>query len=284
MARPPAIDIATELAEGFALPPGGIPIDTLANLVLPESGKRFHARHAAERFDEQVLPVISSAHLACGLHSGDPLTIHRIVPALAARGVQIGAHPSYPDVFNFAQDRIAMDPDELVAVILYQLGALQGVLAAHGQRVRHVKCHGALAFDVAQEEWACAALIRAIETFDPSMTLVLLAGTPGVEQARAGDISVVEEAYIDRGYDTRGRLLPRAHPKALIADAGDAVRQLIGIARDGLVTADNGARIPLTARTFLLHCDTPAAGAFAAAIADATEREDIEIRRLGDLN
>jgi len=283
MARPPAIDIATELAEGFALPPGGVPTEVLAGLTLPGSGRRFHARHAAERFDKQVLPVISSAHLACGLHSGDPLTIQRIVPELVARGIQIGAHPAYPDVFNFAQNRVAMDQDELVAVILYQLGALQWVLGAHDRRVRHVKCHGALAFDVAEEPWACDAILRAIEIFDPSMTLVLLAGTPGVDQARASGVTVVEEAYIDRGYDTGGRLLPRNHPKALIADADDAARQLIGIARDGLVTADDGTRVPLVARTFLIHCDTPAAGAFASAVAAATKREGIEIKPLGEL-
>ena len=273
-----AIDIATELAEGFALPPAGIPASILADIVLPESDRVFHARHAADRFDDQVLPVISSAHLACGLHSGDPLMIQRLVPLLIAQGVQIGAHPSYPDVFNFGQDRIPMTPDELVAVLLYQLGALQGVLAAHGERVRHVKCHGALYFDIAEEAWACDCLIAAAKAFDPAITLVLPAGTPSVAQARAAGCAVVEEGYADRGYGTDGRILPRHHPKALIVSAEAAARQVIGMARDAQVTADDGSTVPLSARTFCLHSDTPSAGEFARAIVEAVRRDGIDIK------
>ena len=278
-----AIDIATELAEGFALPPAGIPTSILADLVLPEGDRSFHPRHTADRFDEQVLPVISSAHLACGLHSGDPLMIQRLVPSLTARGIQIGAHPSYPDVFNFGQDRIQMTPDELIAVLLYQLGALQGVLDAHGERVRHVKCHGALYFDIAEESWACDCLIAAAKAFDPAIILVLPAGTPSVPQARAAGLTVVEEGYADRGYGRNGRILPRDHPKALIASAEDAARQVIGMVRDGEVTADDGSKVPFGARTFCLHSDTPSAGDFAQAIVDAVQRDGIDIKPLGAL-
>lgn len=278
-----AIDIATELAEGFALPPGGIPTSVLADVVLPESERPFHARHAADRFDDEVLPVISSAHLACGLHSGDPLMIQRVVPLLVACGVQIGAHPSYPDVFNFGQERIPMAPDELVAVLLYQFGALQGVLTAHGERVRHVKCHGALYFDIAEEAWACDCLIAAVKAFDPTMTLVLPAGTPCVDQARAAGLAAVEEGYADRGYGTDGRILPRHHPKALIDSATDAARQVIGMSRDGRVTTDDGSTIPLRARTFCLHSDTPSAGEFARAIVEAVRRDGIDIKPIGAL-
>jgi len=268
---------------GFALPPAGIPTSVMTDLVLPESGRGFHARHTAERFDEQVLPVISSAHLACGLHSGDPLMIQRLVPSLTARGIQIGAHPSFPDVFNFGQDRIRMTPDELVAVLLYQFGALQGVLKAHGEWVRHVKCHGALYFDIAEEAWACDCLIAAVKAFDPAIILVLPAATPSVAQARAAGLTVVEEGYADRGYGRDGRILPRDHPKALIASAEDAARQVIGMARDGQVTADDGSPVPLSARTFCLHSDTPAAGVFARAIAEAVRRDGIDIKPLGAL-
>jgi len=280
---PLAIDLGTELGEGFALPPGGVPMDILAGLTLPENGRGFHRRHLLERFDDEVVPVISSAHLACGLHSGDPLVLRRTVASLVARGVQIGAHPSYPDVFNFGQNRVAMSHDELVAVLLYQFGALQGVLAQFGEKVRHVKCHGALAFDVAYEGWACEAMIEAIRTFDPSMALVAMAGTASVAQARAAGLRVVEEGFADRGYDTHGRLVPRNHRKALFEDPRDAVRQVVAMARGTPFPAADGTEISLPSRSICLHADTPAAGKFARAIRDTLAAEGIAVRPLSRL-
>ncbi len=278
-----AIDIGTELAEGFALPPGGLPIDFLAGLVHPKERRQFHQRHLLDRFDDEVLPIISSAHLACGLHSGDPLVIHRTVAKLVERNVQIGAHPSYPDVFNFGQDRVAMSGEELVSVLLYQFGALQGLLSHFDQCVRHVKCHGALAFDVAYEDWACAAMVRAIKLFDPSMVLVAMAGTNSVAQARTAGIRVVEEGFADRGYDSEGHLVPRSHPKALFENPEDAACQVIAMAREGVITTVDGDQIPLRAQTFCLHSDTPSAGEFARAIIRALEIEEIGVTPLSGL-
>jgi UPF0271 protein len=279
----PAIDISSEMAEGFALPPGGVPVEVLSTLTLPETGGGFHPRHAIDRFDDDVMPVISSVHLACGLHSGDAVIIQRMLPRLTERGIQLGAHPSYPDVFRFGQVRIDLSHDELVAVLLYQFGALQGVLAGFGERVRHVKCHGALAFDVAYEEWACNAMADAIRAFDPELVLVLMAGAPGAEWARARGLRVIEEGFIDRGYGPDGRLAPRDHPKALHETPDAAVAQLLEFVRDGAVTAVDGTKVPLHARTFCLHSDTPAAAGIAQAVRAAVEREGLTVRPLGEL-
>ena len=102
------VDLSTELAEGFVLPPAGIPINVLEQTVIPETGVGFHARHTMKRADEVLLPIITSAYLACGLHSGDPLVLHRLIPTLLENEIQIGAHPSYPGMFNFGRDHIAV--------------------------------------------------------------------------------------------------------------------------------------------------------------------------------
>jgi UPF0271 protein len=284
MTKQHKIDLSTELAEGFQLPPCGVPKNILAELELPDSGRRFHPRHSMERFDDDVLSVISSAHLACGLHSGDPLTLRRIVPDLITRGVQLGAHPSYPDIFNFGQDRVSMSSDDLVSVLLYQFGAIAGVLSEFAEKIQHVKCHGALAFDVAYRNDTCDALIKAIQIFDPSMILVAMAGSPSVERARSANIPVIEEGFVDRGYDADGRLVPREHPKALIKDIESAVRQIIGMARDEKVIAVDGTVVPLRPRTFCLHSDTPSAGAFAKAISDALKRQGFRISPIRELH
>lgn len=278
-----AIDISSEMAEGFVLPPGGIPVDVLSGLSLPGTGVRFHPRQTGPRFDDAVLPVISSVHLSCGLHSGDPVLMQRLLPHLVARGIQLGAHPSYPDVFNFGQARIDLSHDELVAVLLYQFGALQGVLRQVDKTIRHVKCHGALSFDVAYERWACDAMAEAIRLFDPSMVLVVMAGSPSVAWSQAAGIKVIEEGFLDRRYGPDGRLVSRHDSRALHETPEDAAGQLIDFVKHGRVTAVDGSHVALRPRTFCLHSDTPAAGAFAAAIKDATEREGLSIRPLSDL-
>ena len=273
-----AVDLSSEMAEGFALPPAGVPIDVLSGLTLPENGVGFHPRHAADRYDDAITDVISSVHLACGLHSGDAVVLQRCLPPLIARGVQLGAHPSYPDVFNFGQDRVALSHDELVAILLYQFGALAGVLSKFGQSVRHVKCHGALSFDVAYERWACEAMAEAIKTFDPTMVLVLMAGSPGVAVARDLGVAVIEEGFLDRQYTAEGRLVPRKHPKALHDSAEDVVGQLLGFVRDGIVRAVDGTDVPMRPRTFCLHSDTPSAVSFAEAVVAALDRAKIAVR------
>lgn len=278
-----AIDISSEMAEGFVLPPGGIPVDVLSELSLPDTGLRFHPRQTGPRFDDAVLPVISSVHLSCGLHSGDPVLMQRLLPQLVEREIQLGAHPSYPDVFNFGQARIDLSHDELVAVLLYQFGALQGVLRQVDKTIRHVKCHGALSFDVAYEQWACDAMAEAIRLFDPSMVLVLMAGSPSVAWSQAAGIKVIEEGFLDRRYGPDGRLVSRHDPRALHETPEDAAGQLIDFVKHGRVTAVDGSHVALRPRTFCLHSDTPAAGAFAAAIRNAVEREGLTIRPLSDL-
>ena len=111
--------LRASLTEGFVLPPAGIPTNVLQRTVIPETGVVFHPRHTMKRADDVLLPIITSAYLACGLHSGDPLVLHRLIPTLLENEIQIGAHPSYPGMFNFGQDHIEMNQEELVSVFLY---------------------------------------------------------------------------------------------------------------------------------------------------------------------
>jgi UPF0271 protein len=278
------IDLSTELAESFALPPAGIPLQVINTLILPPDNRTFHPRHSMVRVDDDLLPVISSAHVACGLHAGDPLVMHHTIEKLVHHGVQIGAHPSYPDVFDFGQRRIEVTHDELVSVLLYQFGALQGVLGQFGHKVRHVKCHGALSFDVAYEDWACAALIQAIQHFDPTMTYVAMAASPSVAQAKAAGLHVIEEGFADRGYDRCGRIVPRNHPNALLTDASAVVAQVVAMASGtGLITVD-GSIIDLPAQSFCLHSDTPSAGKFARQLVAALQSKGFRIKALADLD
>jgi len=273
-----AVDLSTELAEGFVLPPAGIPVDVLQHTTLPETGARFHPRQTMTRADDALLSVISSAYLACGLHSGDPLVLHRLVPKLLERNIQIGAHPSYPGLFNFGQDHVMMTPAELTSVFLYQLGALDGVLRDFGQRIRTVKCHGALYYDVATKEWACAAMIEAIRAFDPEIIVVSPARAQTLKQLQASKLRVTRECYADRRYDSAGAIVDRSQPNALLDGAEEAAAQIVNVVRNKYVVAEDGTRVPMQADTFCLHSDTPGAAEMGKAVAAALKAENIAIK------
>jgi UPF0271 protein len=278
-----AIDIATETAEGFSLPPFGIPLHDLRQLVLTSSGRRLHARQFQERFDEDVFPHISSAHLACGVHSGDPVLIRNTAKNLIARGVRLGAHPSYPDAFNFGQERLDLSTDELEAVLLYQFGALDSVVSGVGGRLDHVKCHGALAFDIAYDERYCQAMIDAVNKFDPELIVVFMAESPGLQYAKSKGVRVAAEGYADRGYARDGRLVARDHPQALLKTPEQAANRILEIVREGKVTCVDGTRIEMSVDTVCLHSDTAGAGAIAAAVREALDRCRVEVRPLREV-
>ena len=275
------IDIATELAEGFALPPFGIPLDDMKKVTLAGNGARLHARQLLPRFDEEVIPFITSVHLACGVHSGDPVLIRRVASDLKSRGAQLGAHPSYPDGFGFGQKRIELTDDELEAVLLYQFGALSAVLDGIGARMAHVKFHGALSFDVSYEERFCAVMAKAVKKFDPEMIVILMAESPGLAFGKAKGLRVASEGYVDRGYDRTGRLVPRDHPQAMLTKPEEAVKRIEELVCEGKVTCVDGSRINLPVDTVCLHSDTAGAGVIAAAVAAALKNRGVTAAALG---
>jgi len=274
----PTIDFTTEVGEGFALPPFGLSTDTWRKLEV--DGGRMHERQFMRRYEDELIPYLSSASVACGLHSGDPVVIADTIKRLDARGIAIGAHPSYPDVFRFGQTHMDLRPEGLQAVLLYQLGALRAIVERTGAKLRHVWFHGALAFDVNYDVETCEAVVGMLQRYDPSLTLVLMMGAPAVAAARRLGARVASLAFLDRGYGTDGRIVPRNHAKALLRSPEEVAERAVGIVRDGVVRTVDGSTIPAAADMLLVHCDTPAAGQMAQAVAEALARQGVQIRRL----
>lgn len=277
------VDLSSEMGEGFALPPLGLDLRVLEDLTLPGSGERWHQRHRMPRLDHEVLPSISSVSLACGLHSGDPVVLRRLIPELKTRGIRIGAHPSYPDMFRFGQVSMRLDTEDIEAIVLYQLGALDGVLRGFGERIQHIKFHGALAFDVAYDEKVGEAVVHALDKFDSRIILVVLAGSLLARYARGRGLRVAEEGYVDRGYDSAGRLVKRDHPGALVTSPDVAAQRVLDMVTKGEVTSVQGDRVPVHAQTFCLHSDTPRAGAIGRAVVSTLREAGVSIRPLADI-
>jgi UPF0271 protein len=249
---------------------GGSRIDLNADL-----GERYDAWRPGD--DEAVLDVVTTAHIACGFHSGDPEVMAETVAAAASRGVAIGAHPGYPDREGFGRRAMARSAGQIRTDLLYQVGALDGIARAAGARVRSVKPHGALYNRIAVDGDAAAAVAQAILDLDPDLWLVVPAGSLAATVARAAGVRTAEEAFCDRGYAADGTLAGRGSPGALVGDAAEAAARALRLVRDHEVSALDGTTLRLTPATLCVHGDTPGAAAMARRVRDELERAGVSV-------
>jgi len=227
--------------------------------------------------DASLMPVISSANIACGLHAGDPKIMLRTVEMALRNRVAVGAHPGFADIAGFGRRRAPFLLDEVGSLIAYQVGALVGVAAQCGAVVKHVKPHGEL-YNIAEEDPIVAALIaEAVMRVNPELTLVGLAGGLLVASAAHFRLKTKREAFADRLYGANGKLISRLYAGALITDPQQAARQALSIVRDHTVTAMTGERVDVTADTICIHSDTPGSVAVAKAVRQALEEAGFAI-------
>jgi UPF0271 protein len=231
--------------------------------------------------DAELLALVTSANVACGFHAGDPMVMDRTV-ALAVRAkVALGAHPSHPDLRGFGRRAIQADPADIERDVLYQVGALQAFARAHGARVVHVKPHGALYNQAAEDEAVARAIARGVVRADAKLILVGLASTTVMRRAaEAEGLRFAAEAFADRRYTPRGTLVSRREPGAVLHDPAQAAAQAVKIATEGRVVAIDGTEVEVRADTLCLHGDNPAAVANAAAVRGALESAGVSVRSL----
>jgi len=228
--------------------------------------------------DKAMLAVVSSANVACGFHAGDPAGIYRTVKAAAENGVVIGAHVSYPDRVGFGRRDLDATSEELIADVIYQIGALKGVAAAAGTTVRYVKPHGALYNRIAYDAGQGQAVIDGIRAVDPSLVLMGLANAPILDLARRAGLAVVAEAFADRAYTPKGELVSRREAGSVLHDAKIIADRMVGLARSGTLEAIDGSTIRVEAQSICVHGDSPGAVAIAEEIRRRFTAEGIAIR------
>lgn len=227
--------------------------------------------------DEGVMPWITSANIACGFHAGDPATMQRTVALCTRHGVALGAHPALPDLQGFGRREMRVSADEVYALVLYQIGAVQAFAHAAGAQLRHVKPHGALYNMAARERTLADAIAHALLDFDRTLILVGLAGSALVEAGRAQGLAVLREGFCDRRYRADGSLAPRSEPNAVIEDRAEAMAQAVAIAtRQQAVTAD-GVRVHIEADTLCVHGDRPNAAHFAQGLHQALREAGVQV-------
>jgi UPF0271 protein len=219
--------------------------------------------------DEALLDLITSANVACGFHAGDPMIMRRVCGQAVAKGVAIGAQVGYRDLAGFGRRHIDIAPADLTAEVLYQLGALQAFATAAGDRVRYLKPHGALYNTVAHDEAQSAAIVEAVLAFDPSLPILVAAGSALARIAATSGVGVIGEAFADRGYQPGATLVPRDEPGAMLDDDDLIARRAVTMARTGQVTAVDGSTLTLRVQSLCLHGDSPGAVARARSVRTA---------------
>lgn len=228
--------------------------------------------------DAEILNHVSSANIACGFHAGDPLVMAKTVKLAIEKGVAVGAHPSYPDLQGFGRRKMDMTPDEIEAMVIYQIGALDGFVRASGARLTHVKAHGALYNVAAQEPAVARAYARAVARYNPELAFVCLATAPMIiEEGRQAGLRVVREAFADRAYNPDGSLVSRRLPGSLISDPEKSVEQVIRLVTQGEVVAQDGTILKLEADTVCVHGDGPTAPAIARALKARLQEAGIRV-------
>lgn len=213
--------------------------------------------------DAAMLDVVTSANIACGGHASDPETMFTTLRTAAAKGVVIGAHPGYADREGFGRRVIPMAPAELGRMVAAQVGALVGVAALAGARVRYVKPHGALSNHAADDRAAADAIVAAVKALPGDLAFLAISGTELELAARAAGIPVFAEIFADRGYLPNGRLVPRSQPGAMIHDPAEAAERLLRFLDTGRMAVVGGDPIPLDAASICVHGDSPGAVAMA---------------------
>ncbi|WP_416357122.1 LamB/YcsF family protein [Aureimonas phyllosphaerae] len=227
--------------------------------------------------DETMLGLVSSANVACGFHAGDPAGILRTLKSAAARGVAIGAHVSYPDRGGFGRRNMDVASEDLVADVIYQIGALKSLAEVAGTHVTYVKPHGALYNTIASDPRQGRDVVEAILAVDRSLVLMCLANAPLVRLAEAAGLETVSEAFADRAYTPEGTLVSRREPGAVIHDPAVVAARMARLASAGEIEAVDGSVVRLHAQSICVHGDSPGAVSIARAVRERLEADGITI-------
>jgi UPF0271 protein len=227
--------------------------------------------------DEQVMPSITSANVACGFHAGDPAVMRRTVRMARAANVSVGAHPGFQDLAGFGRRDMRVSPQEAEDMVLYQIGALAAIARSESVPLRHVKPHGALYNMAVRDRPLADAIARAVRAFDPGLVLYALPGSELMRAGEAAGLVVATEGFADRSYERDGSLTPRARAGAVIHDASTVVDRAVRMAVAGKVTAVDGSEIVMRVQTICTHGDTPGAQELTRAIRAGLERAGVMV-------
>ena len=233
--------------------------------------------------DSEIIPLISSANIACGYHAGDAEIMRKTIELCKSSNVMAGAHPGYPDKENFGRTNMPVTPQEMYDFITTQLKELDDIAKNQGVRLQHIKPHGAMYNMAAKSEELSDAICDAVSDFDSSLILLALSGSQMIKSAKKKGLKYASEVFADRAYEADGTLRARRLEGAMIEDEAQAISRVIKMIKENKVTAYSGEEVELEAHSVCVHGDGAKALDFVRALNKAFEENQIEVVPLSKL-
>ena len=228
--------------------------------------------------DEQIIPLISSANIACGYHAGDEDTMKRTIELCLEHNINIGAHPSWPDKENFGRTEMHKTTTEIIDLVIAQLQLIDKTAKQLGAKFTHVKPHGALYNQSAKDLVIAESIANSVHVFNPQLILFGLSGSLSIEAAKQKGLQTANEVFADRTYTDEGSLTPRSQQNAMIESIDVAVEQALRMIQQQKVVTTSGKIIPVVADTICLHGDGKHAVEFCKAIVEHLKQNQVDIK------
>ncbi len=230
--------------------------------------------------DAVIFPYISSCNIACGQHGGDPLTIEKTIQTAIQHYVQIGAHPSYPDLAGFGRRKMTLPHKELQALVKSQIAIVDGLTNSHGAKLKYVKPHGALYNSLAKDANEAEAFVSAIQSYNATLAIMGLPNSQLEKAAKRSAIRFIREGFIDRLYQPDGSLAPRDMPNAVYKNVEEMIQQFLKIVVEGKVATSNGKEIAMEVESLCIHGDNPHAEELLKALHKEAKRKNMLIKKV----
>jgi len=232
--------------------------------------------HQKRNFDEEIMPFISSCNIACGFHSGNPFLIEKTIKSAIKHHVKIGAHPSYHDRENFGRVSMKVESSKLMSELKYQIYAVKGMVEGYGQKLNHVKPHGALYHDMVEDQDLASQVIQLIKSIDPSLKIVTLAHSQVIDICKKNEMQFVQEGFADRRYQKINQLRNRKLEGAVLENPKEVLLQIENFVH-GKVQLHNLEFCPIQVQSICLHSDTKGAVKLSEMIHHFLKEKNIEI-------
>ncbi|MBB2169367.1 LamB/YcsF family protein [Gluconacetobacter aggeris] len=230
--------------------------------------------------DAAMLDVVTSANVACGFHGGDPEVMAATFRVARDKGVAVGAHPGFPDLWGFGRRVMPFSTGEIERIVAYQVGAAQALAAYAGHRLTYVKTHGALGNLTERDPAVAEAVIEAVRRIDPTLPLMAIALSHLERIGRERGMTIFSEIFADRAYTEDGHLVSRKEPGAVLHDADFAADRIVRMVRAGAIETVSGRMLPTRIDSICVHGDNAESVEVARTVRARLEAAGIALRAL----
>ena len=228
--------------------------------------------------DAAMLDIVTSANIACGMHAGDPEVMATTFAKAREKGVSVGAHPGYPDLFGFGRRNMPYTMGETERLIAYQIGAAEAMAAYAGHKLTHVKLHGALGNLSQQNRDVALAALRAVKAVNPKLVCLTIA--LGEMDRLAGEMGLEfrSEIFADRAYTEEGFLVDRKLPGAVLHEPKEIAERILAMLNEGAIRTISGKWLKTPIHSICVHSDTLSAVEIARSLRTSLEAQGVSVK------